>query len=96
MISINIDKAREIHKDKLRAARQPRLEALDVAYQRETEKGPEADLAPIVAEKQQLRDVTKDPAISAAATAEDLKAAWPAELLGDSPYTPPATEASNA
>lgn len=87
MISINIDKARDIHKEKLRAARQPKLEALDVAYQRETEKGPEADIAPIISEKQKLRDVTKDPAITAASNVDELKAAWPSELLGESPYS---------
>ena len=83
MITINLDKAREIHKDKMREARAPKLAALDVAFQRALETG--ADIKPIAAEKQALRDVTKDPAIAAASDVNALKAAWP-EILGDSPY----------
>lgn len=84
MISINIDKARAIHLDKMRAARKPKLEELDLAYMRAQEAG--SSTAEIVAAKQALRDVTKDPAVAAAESAEDLKAAWPTDLLGDSPY----------
>jgi len=83
MITINLDKAREIHKDKMREARTPKLAALDVAFQRVLETG--ADIKPIAVEKQALRDVTKDPDIAAATDVEELKAAWP-EILGSSPY----------
>lgn len=85
MITINIDKARAIHLGKMRSARRPKLEELDLAYMRAQEAG--ASTAEIIAAKQALRDVTKDPAVAAAESAEDLKAAWPAALLGDSPYT---------
>jgi hypothetical protein len=57
MITINIDKAKDITKDRLRAERTPLLVAQDVAFQRALESG--ADTAPIVAEKQRLRDITK-------------------------------------
>lgn len=57
MIVINIDKAKEITKDRLRAERQPLLQAQDVAFQRALETG--ADTSAIVAEKQRLRDITK-------------------------------------
>ena len=57
MITINIDKAKAITKDRLRAERAPLLAAQDVAYQRALEAS--ADTSAIVAEKQRLRDVTQ-------------------------------------
>jgi len=56
MITINLDKAKAITKDRLRAERTPLLQAQDVAFQRALESG--ADTAAIVAEKQRLRDIT--------------------------------------
>ena len=56
MIVINLDKAKAIIKDKLRAERTPLLQAQDVAFQRALESG--ADTTAIVAEKQRLRDIT--------------------------------------
>ena len=55
-ISVNLDKAKELTKRRLRAEREPLLAAQDVAFQRALETG--ADTAAIVAEKQRLRDVT--------------------------------------
>ena len=57
VVTVNLDKAREITKDRLRAERAPLLAAQDVAFQRALETG--ADTAAIVAEKARLRDVTK-------------------------------------
>jgi hypothetical protein len=57
MIKINLDKAKAITKDRLRAERAPLLQAQDVAFQRATEEGANTDA--IVAEKQRLRDITK-------------------------------------
>lgn len=56
MITINLDKAKAITKDRLRSERTPLLQAQDVAFQRALESG--ADTAAIVAEKQRLRDIT--------------------------------------
>lgn len=70
MIVINIDKAKEITKAKLRTEREPLLQAQDVAFQRALETG--ADTAAIVAEKQRLRDITK--LADEASTLEELKA----------------------
>jgi hypothetical protein len=56
MITINLDKAKAITKDRLRAERTPLLQAQDVAFQRALELG--ADTSAIVAEKQRLRDIT--------------------------------------
>ena len=57
VITINITKAKEITKSRLRTEREPLLAAQDVAFQRALETG--ADTAAIVAEKQRLRDITK-------------------------------------
>jgi hypothetical protein len=70
MITINLDKAKAITKDRLRAERIPLLQAQDVAFQRATETG--ADTSMIVAEKQRLRDITK--LVDTATTIEELKA----------------------
>jgi hypothetical protein len=58
-IRINIDKAKAIKLDALRAERAPKLEALDVAFMRAFERADTAACASIAAEKQALRDVTK-------------------------------------
>ena len=57
MITVNLDKAKAITKDRLRAERTPLLQAPDVAFQRALEEG--SDTSAIVAEKQRLRDVTQ-------------------------------------
>jgi hypothetical protein len=69
MIVINIDKAKVITKDRLRAERTPLLQAQDVAFQRALESG--ADTTEIVAEKQRLRDITQ--VVDTATTLEELK-----------------------
>lgn len=70
MITINLDKAKEITKERLRVERTPLLQAQDVAFQRALESG--ADTAEIVVEKQRLRDVTA--LADAAQTLDELKA----------------------
>lgn len=69
MITVNIDKAKQITKDKIRKTRKPLLEAQDIAFQRALESG--ADTSAIVAEKQRLRDLTND--VDQCTTAEQLK-----------------------
>ena len=56
VVSVNLEKAKAITKERLRAERAPLLAAQDVAFQRALESG--ADTSAIVAEKQRLRDVT--------------------------------------
>lgn len=70
MITINLDKAKEITKERLRAERKPLLEAQDVAFQRALESG--ADTSAIVAEKQRLRDITA--LVDPCTTTDELKA----------------------
>ena len=57
MITVNLDKAKDITKDRLRDERRPLLEAEDVKYMQAQET--ESDTTAIVAEKQRLRDITK-------------------------------------
>lgn len=70
VVSINIAKAREITKDRLRFDRQALFVNLDVQFQRALETG--APTAAIVAEKQRLRDITNLP--DSCNTIEELRA----------------------
>jgi len=69
-IIVDINKAKDITKDRLRAERKPLLEAQDVAFQRALESS--ADTSAIVAEKQRLRDITT--LVDTVNTVEELKA----------------------
>lgn len=69
-VEVNLAKAKEITKARLRAERTPLLAAQDVKFQRALESG--ADTAEIVAEKNRLRDVTN--LVDAETTLEGLRA----------------------
>ncbi len=69
-VTVNLDKAKNITKSRLRAERAPLLAAQDVAFQRALEIG--ADTSAIVAEKQRLRDITK--LADQATTLDELRA----------------------
>jgi len=56
VVTVNLDKAKEVTKRRLRQQREPLLAAQDVLFQRALETG--ADTSAIVAEKQRLRDIT--------------------------------------
>ena len=73
--------ARDIHRDRLRAIREPLLLALDADYLRALETNDVLEQRRIAAKKQALRDVTADPAIDAAQTPEALKLVMPAALV---------------
>ena len=79
-IVVNMTKALEIKKDMVRAERAPLLAALDIEMMRAIESGDTAKQAEVAAKKQALRDATKDPVLTQATTAEELKAAVPAAL----------------
>jgi hypothetical protein len=68
-IIIDIDKAKDITKDRLRQEREPLLLAQDVAFQRALEIN--ADTSAIVSEKQRLRDITL--LVDTANTVKELK-----------------------
>jgi len=70
VVGVSFGKAQDLTKDRLRAERQPLLDALDVAYQRALEDG--ADTTAIVAEKNRLRTITD--LVDTATSLEQLKA----------------------
>ena len=80
MITINLTKAKDITKDRLRADRKPLLEAEDVKFMQAQEAG--SDTTAIVAEKERLRDITKD--VDTCTTTDQLKAL---KVKADNPKT---------
>lgn len=68
-VTVNLDKAKEITKNRLRAERAPLLAAQDVLFQRALESG--ADTTAIVAEKNRLRNITS--LADTATTLEELR-----------------------
>ena len=70
MITINLTKAKDITKDRLRRDRKQLLEAQDILFMKAQESG--ADTTAIVAEKNRLRDITKD--ADSCTTTDQLKA----------------------
>ena len=82
---VDMAKAREIHKDKIRAARAEKFKELDVEFQKALETG--ASTTDIVAKKQALRDAPADSGIAAASDTDALKAQWKTDILGTSPYS---------
>mgnify|MGYP003133897368 CR=1 FL=1 len=81
---VDMARAREIHKDKIRVARAEKFKELDVEFQKALETG--ASTTDIVAKKQALRDAPADSDITAASDTDALKAQWKTDILGASPY----------
>jgi hypothetical protein len=86
VISEDLDKAKEIFKDKIREVRGPLLEAEDVVYMKALEDDDASAKTASVTKKNALRDAPAASAISSASTIDALKAAWDTDVLGDSPY----------
>lgn len=72
MITIDITKAKELWKSKIRYFRTIALEKLDVEFIRATEQG--LDTSVIVANKQLLRDLPSK--VDTANSIEEIKAVW--------------------
>jgi hypothetical protein len=70
-ITVDINKAKVITKDRLRVERKPLLEEQDILFMKAQESG--ADTSAIVTEKQRLRDITKQ--VDSMTTTTQLKAA---------------------
>ena len=85
IITTDMAKAREVHKNNIRLARTPKLAELDVEFQKALETS--SSTTDIVAKKQALRDAPAASGISTAASEADLKAHWDTTNLGTSPYT---------
>jgi hypothetical protein len=78
MIKINLNKAKEIKKDMVRADRTPMLQALDIELMKNITDP--VKVAEIEAKKQALRDATAHSSIVEATTVEELKSANPLEV----------------
>ena len=85
IITTDMAKAREIHKNNIREARKPLLESLDIEFQKAQETS--ADTSAIVAKKNALRDAPADSGIASASDEASLKAQWNTSILGSSPYS---------
>ena len=75
VISVNMEKAKDVWRDKIREAREPELAKLDTAFMKAQETG--ADTTAIVAQKQALRDAPAHSDIDAATTPDELKLVQP-------------------
>jgi hypothetical protein len=86
-LEINIEKAKELHVNKWRAAREPLFEQLDALYFRISEeikplnplgedRAPKVILEAISRHKQELRDITKYD-LSHIHSVEELEKIWP-------------------
>lgn len=80
MDGVDMARAREIHRDRLRKMRKPMLNDLDVEYMKALEASDNSKLQEITKKKQALRDVTTDKLIEDAKTPDELEAAIPAAL----------------
>lgn len=73
MININMTKAKDVWRNKIRAERNTEFSKLDVEYMRALESGDTTLQNNISTKKQALRDAPEDPRIENATTPEDLK-----------------------
>jgi len=73
-VEVDMVAARNIHRDNLRAEREPRFAALDADWFRAAETNDTTAQADIAAQKQALRNVTEAAPIDAATTPDELKA----------------------
>ena len=77
-VYIDIPKAKDIWKNKIRQKRKSALEKLDVDFMRATEQG--NDTTAIVTDKQTLRDLPAQ--VDSATTTDEIKLIWN-DMLGE-------------
>jgi len=80
MITIDINKAKNVWKEKIREKRKPALEKLDVDFAKAQEQG--NSTTQIVADKNTLRDLPDQ--VDTATTVDEIKAVWH-DLLNNQP-----------
>ncbi|MFZ5789787.1 MAG: phage tail assembly chaperone [Pseudomonadota bacterium] len=78
--AVDMPKARAIHMERIRKARDAELAKLDVPYLKAQERGDQAAMAQIAAQKQALRDIPQTFDLTQAMTPEALEAIWPKDL----------------
>lgn len=86
-IKINIEKAKDIHRDFIRAARKSKFVEADLQFIKAIENDDAASKQEAVELKQKLRDSTVNPSLDSSTTLEEIKDSWDTELLGNSPYS---------
>jgi hypothetical protein len=90
-IGIDINKAKEIHKNHIRSVRNPLLQEKDVEYMRALEVGDTEKVAEVAVAKQELRDVTaivdtaEITSTSVTEVTAELKQVWDENVLGTNP-----------
>jgi len=90
-IGIDINEARELHKDKMREVRKPLLEKEDVAFMKAVESDDAEAKAASISRKQSLRDCTNcvdDHEITSTdciGVTNQLKQCWDTDVLGVNP-----------
>jgi len=90
-IGINVNKAKEIHKEKIREVRNPLLAAEDVTFMRAVEADDTAARTASAARKQALRDATNIVGITTITATDvmgvtnELKVVWDTDVLGENP-----------
>jgi hypothetical protein len=73
MITIDMEKAKNIKREFIRLQRLPLFEKLDVAFMRAVESNDLTAQKEITKKKENLRNLTNHPAIQAAKTIDELK-----------------------
>ena len=79
-LTVDMPRARDIHRDRLRVLRAPKFEPLERAQRTALVQGNQLEASRLETELQKLRDATADPRIDSAQTPEELKAVMPAVL----------------
>jgi len=72
-VEVDLAKAKDVAKDKVRLARTPKFQELDIAYQRADEDSDADAKAVVVTKKQTARDATTDTKITNADSVDNLK-----------------------
>ena len=83
VIEVDMVKARDTHRDRLRAARADEFAINDIAINDAILEDDAAGKTAAIARRDELRDVPSDPAIEAATTPEELSAVWPVGLSAE-------------
>ena len=78
-LTVNITKAKNIWKDKIRTSRKPKLEALDIEFIKAQEAG--SDTSAIITKKNELRNFPAQ--VDSKTTVDEIKAVWDTDKLGD-------------
>jgi ribosomal protein L7/L12 len=89
MFKLNIEKAKDIHRNHLRYAREAKFKELDAQFMIALESNNNDKIEEIKTKKQELRDITKCDEVECATCIEDLKSHWPECLGCECPYHHP-------